>query len=179
MLNINEEDLKAAIVQKAADEILSHDSDLSGLIADEVKKRLDKIFIDRAEAQISKAINDAINAGFEREYQRVTHWGEPEGEKTSIKAELDKIVSGYWNHKVDKNGKPTTSSYDAMTRAEWLMTKICAEDFSKSMQQQAVNMTAHLKDGLRGHMAQMVNGLLDNLFRVKSWQDQDATKQPW
>jgi hypothetical protein len=179
MLNINEEDLKVAIVQKAADEILSQDDDLSGLIANEVKSRLDKIFIDRAEAQISETINDAITAGFEREYQRINRWGEPEGEKTTIKAQLDKIISGYWNQNVDKNGKPDSSNYGTMTRAEWLMTKICAEDFSKSMQQQAVNMTAHLKDGLRGHMAQMVNGLLDNLFKVKSWQDQDATKQPW
>ena len=51
MLNINEEDLKAAIVEKAADEILSHDSDLSGLIAKEVKARLDKLFVERAEVR--------------------------------------------------------------------------------------------------------------------------------
>lgn len=37
MLNINEEDLKTAIVAKAADQILRHDDDLSGLVRAEVE----------------------------------------------------------------------------------------------------------------------------------------------
>lgn len=41
MLNINEEDLKKAIVEKAADEILKEDDDLSDMIRQEVKKRLE------------------------------------------------------------------------------------------------------------------------------------------
>jgi hypothetical protein len=41
MLNINEQDLKEAIAQKAADEILSEDHDLTNMIAKEVKSRLD------------------------------------------------------------------------------------------------------------------------------------------
>ena len=53
MLNINEEDLKKAIVQKAADEILRQDDDLTSMIREEVKARLDKIFVDRAQAQVS------------------------------------------------------------------------------------------------------------------------------
>ncbi|HGN3515479.1 TPA: hypothetical protein ACKSJN_006259, partial [Pseudomonas aeruginosa] len=60
MLNINEEDLKAAIVEKAADEILTHDSELSALISKEVKSRLDKIFAERAMAQVEKAIDETV-----------------------------------------------------------------------------------------------------------------------
>lgn len=179
MLNINEEDLKAAIVARAADEILGRDDDLSALIRNEVRARLDRIFVDRAEAQIAKAVDDAIVAGFEREYQRTTSWGEPKGEKTSIQKELEKIVTGYWNVRVDSNGKPTDSSYGATTRAEYLMTTICAKDFSDTMKQSALNVAGALKDGLRIQLAKQMDFMLDGLFHVKSLQDQGKVEKPY
>lgn len=180
MLNINEEDLKTAIVAKATDEILSEDHDLSGLIAKEVKVRLDKIFVDRATAQIQAAIDQAIVSGFEREYQRVTNWGEPKGPVTSIRAELEKMVNGYWGANVDKrNGEPSDSSYNSISRAEYLMTKICAQDFSETMKQHALNVTGALKDGLRNKLAAEMDTMLSNLFHVKSLQDQGKVEKPY
>jgi hypothetical protein len=180
MLNINEEDLKRAIVERASDELLREDDDLSTLIAKEVKSRLDVIFKERAESQIAAAIDAAILNGFEREYQRTTQWGEPSGPKTSIKAELGKIVESFWNARVDaKNGKPTDSSYSSTTRAEFLMTQICAQDFSEAMKQHALNVTGALKDGLRNQLAAHMDNMLSNLFHVKSLQDQGKVEKPW
>lgn len=180
MLNINEDDLKAAIVEKATDEILKDSDDLSALIASEVKKRLDKIFIDSAEAQIKAAIDDAITGGFSREYQRVSSWGEPQGEKTSIKAELEKMVGSYWSTNVNpSSGKPTDSSYSAVSRANYLMTQICAQDFTETMKTHALNVTGALKDGLRNKLAGSLDGMLDDLFRVKSLQDQGKVEKPY
>jgi hypothetical protein len=179
MLNINEEDLKAAIVQKAADEILSMDDSLSSLISKEVTARLDKIFKEQADAQIRAEIDAAIKAGFEREYQRVNSWGEPNGERTSIRKELEKLVNGYWNHRVDRNGKPSDSSYNTMTRAEYLMTEICAKDFSEAMRQSALNVTGALKDGLRAQIAKQMDEMLNGLFHVKSLQDQGKVEKPY
>lgn len=180
MLNINEQDLKDAIVQKAADEILRQDDDLSEMIRQEVKKRLDAIFADRAEAQIQAEIDSAIQAGFEREYHRVTAWGEPDGPSTSIRKELEKLVSGFWSTKVDsKSGKPTDSSYSSVTRAEYLMTQICAKDFSDEMKTHALNVTGALKDGLRAQLAKSMDAMLDSLFHVKSLQDQGKVEKPW
>ncbi len=119
MLNINEDDLKAAIVARVSDEILEESPDLSALIAKEVRSRLDKIFVDRAEAQIQAAIDGAVATAFEREYRRVTSFGEPHGEATSIRKELEKTASAYWSAKVDpRTGKPTDSNYSSITRAE-------------------------------------------------------------
>lgn len=180
MLNINEKDLQDAIVQKAADEILSQDDDLSHLIQREVEKRLDAIFIERAEAQIQAAIDAAIEAGFEREYQRVTSWGEADGEKTSIRKELEKTISGYWSAKVDKRtGKLDGSAYNTVTRAEYLMTQICAKDFSDEMKTHALSVTGALKDGLRAQLAKSMDAMLDGLFHVKSLQDQGKVEKPW
>lgn len=180
MLNINEDDLKAAIVEKAADEILRHDDDLSAMIRQEVKVRLDKIFTERAEAQIQRAIDDAVANSFEREYQRVTAWGEPEGGKTTIRKELEKTVSAYWSMPVEpRTGKPSSSSYNTVTRAEYLMTQVCAEDFSKTMKDSAINITGALKDGLRNQLAKVMDDVLNGLFRVKSLQDQGKVEKPY
>lgn len=179
MLNINEDDLKAAIVASAADQLLSGNDDLSGLIAKEVKSRLDAIFKDRAEAQIAAAIDAAILNGFEREYQRTNQWGEQVGPKTSIKAELGALVEGYWSARVDRNGKPTESSYSSTSRAEYLMTQICAEDFSKAMKEHATNVTGALKDGLRNQLAKHMDLMLSDLFHVKSLQDQGKVEKPY
>lgn len=178
MLNINEEDLKAAIVEKAADDLI-HDEHLTSLVAKEVKARVDKIFVDRAEAQISLAIDEAIKTGFEREFQRTSSWGEPIGPKTSIRAELEKMVGGYWNTKVDKYGKPSDGYGDKMTRAEYLMTQICSGDFSEAMKQSALNVTGALKDGLRNQLAAHMDEMLNSLFHVKSLQDQGKVSKPY
>ena len=180
MLNINEDEIKAAIVQKAADEILRQDDGLTEMIRKEVKSRMDKIFADSAEAQIESMINDAIKEGFNHEYQRVTQFGEPNGPKTTIRNELEKTVSGYWTAKVDaKTGKPSTSDYSSVTRAEYLMTQICAEDFSNTMKQNVQNVTGALKDGLRNQLAKNMDYMLDELFRIKSLQDQGKVEKPY
>lgn len=180
MLNINEDDLKAAIVAKATDEILSDSDELEVLIKKEVKARLDRIFVDRAEAQIQAAIDAAVSNSFEREYRRVSSFGEPEGSPTSIRKELEKTVSGYWSSMVDaRTGKATDSNYNAVTRAEYLMTTICAEDFSDAMKQSALNVTGALKDGMRNQIGKQMDVILNELFRVKSLQDQGKVEKPY
>lgn len=181
MLNINEEDLKKAIVDKAADQILQHDDELSGMVRAEVQRRVEKIFVERANAEIQATIDQAVKNGFDLEYCRVDNWGRPEGEKTTIRKQLDASIQGYWTTKVDaRNGKPDSSSYgDKTTRAEYLMTQICAESFSEEMKKHAQNITGSLKDGLRGQMAKVMDGMLDELFRIRSLQDQGKVEKPY
>jgi hypothetical protein len=180
MLNINEQELKDAIAQKAADEILREDNDLNGMIAKEVKTRLDRIFIDRANAQIEAAIDQAVQTAFDREYQRVTSWGEADGPKTSIRAQIDKVINGYWSEQVNaKTGKPNDGYGDKVTRAEYLVTQMCAKDFSAQMRQDALNITGALKDGLRNQMALVMDETLNGLFKVKSLQDQGKVEKPY
>lgn len=180
MLNLNEEELKAAIVENAADQIIAADQDLSGMVMEEVRRRIDKIFLTGVDKQIQAAIDAAVSNSFEREYHKVTAWGEKEGKPTSIKKELEKTVGAYWTAKVDpKSGKPTDSTYSAVTRAEYLMTQVCAEDFSKGMKDAVINVTGALKDGLRAQLAKHMDEMLSELFRVKSLADQGKVEKPW
>lgn len=59
------------------------------------------------------------------------------------------------------------------------MTQICAEDFSKQMKDSAVNITGHLKDGLRNQMGKVMDDILSELFKVKSLQDQGKVEKPY
>lgn len=179
MLNINEGALKTAIVAQVADQLLSEDYDLSTMVATEIKKRIDKIFDERVKAQIQKAIDETVNGSFEREYRRVNQWGEQEGPSTTIRKELEKTVTAYWNTKVNPgNGAPSTG-YSTVTRSEWLMTKICAEDFTKQMQASVNSVTGFLKDGLRNQLAREMDNMLNNLFHIKSLQDQGKVEKPY
>lgn len=180
MLNINEKDLMAAIVAKASDEILRQEDDLSEMVRQEVRSRVDKIFAERATQQIQAAIDLAVMKSFEQEYRRVTAFGEPEGQPTTIRKELEKTVGAYWSSRVDpRTGKPATSNYDAVTRAEYLMTQICAEDFSAGIKQIALNVTGALKDGMRSQLGRHMDQMLEGLFRVKSLQDQGKVEKPY
>lgn len=180
MLNINEEDLKTAIVAKATDEILRHDDDLTDMVRQEVKKRVDAIFAERATKQIQEAIDAAVSSSFEQEYRRVTAFGEPDGAPTTIRKELERTVSGYWSAKVDpRTGKPASSDYNAVTRAEYLMTQVCAEDFTAGLKQSVNNVTGALKDGLRNQLAIQMDTMLTQLFNIKSLQDQGKVEKPY
>lgn len=180
MLNINEDDLKAAIVAKATDEILRHDEDLSAMVRKEVKLRVDKIFAERATQQIQEAIDAAVAKSFEQEYRRVTAFGEPEGAPTTIRKELERTVSAYWSAKVEpRTGKPASSDYNTVTRAEYLMTQVCAEDFSAGLKTSVLNVTGALKDGLRNQLGKHMDQMLSELFHVKSLQDQGKVEKPY
>ena len=184
--NIDPDKLEKLIVREAVDQILAsptEDQDRFGRMLDDIRKgvddRINNIFAERADALIQETLNAAIKGGFEREYSKVDQWGKREGEATSISKELERLVSGYWSERVGKNGKPTTSSYDSITRAEYLMTQICAEDFSAHMKQAALSVTGGLKDGLRNQMAAQMDKMLGDLFKVKSLQDQGKVEKPY
>ena len=171
-MEIDKDRIEAAIVAEVASEF-TRDEDLSTRINTEVNKRIDKLFKDQADAQITAVINDAIRNGFEREYCRITSWGERDGEPTTIRKELEKLISGYWNTKVEKDGKPASYGDSKPTRAEWVMMQLVASDFKDAMKQHVVNITGSLKDGLRKELHKTVNELLTGTFHVKSLADQE------
>lgn len=177
-MEVNLERIEKAAAQDVADHLLNSES-LRRRVDEAVQERINKHFEDTADERISKAVEDAIQNGFEREYQRVDHYGQRDGEPTTIRKELEKLVSAYWSEKVDpRSGKPSTS-YGAISRADYIMTTICAEDFSATLQQSARDVTGALKDGLRVQLAAQMDRMLNDLFRIKSLQDQGKVEKPY
>ena len=116
-MEIDKERIERAVIEQVADQMVT-DGDLEGRIKAVVESRIDAHFKSIGDSQISAAVNKAIAEGFEHEYCRVDSFGRRQGEPTTVSKELDRVVSGYWNCRVDSNGKPTDSSYSSISRQE-------------------------------------------------------------
>jgi len=179
MLNIDESSIRDTVAQKVADDLVN-DEHLLAEVSKKVQARIDNLFAERVDVLITKAIDDAVVNAFEREYTKVDQWGQKVGQTTSVKNQLDKIIGDFWSARVSStSGQPTERSYDSVSRAEFIMLKVCAADFSKTMQEHAINIAGHLKDGLRNQMAAHMDNILSDLFRVKSLQDQGKVVKPY
>lgn len=170
-MEINQQRIEDGIIREVADKIFS-DGDIQDSVNRDIDARVDRLFASRVNDQITAAIDAAVKAGFDREYSKRDSFGRQIGEPTTISKELDRMISGYWTQRVDQNGKPSEAVYSAtMTRAEWLMGKMVAADFEKEMKQHVVNVGGALKDHFRSVLHQHVNGMLSEVFRVKSVDD--------
>ena len=140
-MQIDQEKIEAEIIEQAVAEIVNSEH-LNGLAQKAVTERINAIFKNTAEKQIEDAVSAAIKEGFERPYTKVDSFGKPQGEPTTISAQLEKQIAGYWNQVVDKQGKPVEGgSYATFgTRAEWVMAQMVADDFKGQMKQLAVNI---------------------------------------
>jgi hypothetical protein len=172
-MELNQSRIEDAIVREVADKVID-DGELHDRIKLAVDARIDKLFKTTADAQIRVAIEAAITGGFEREYQRVDSFGQGRGDRTTIRAELEKMISGYWNVTVNKSGEPASGYGNNTTRAEWLMTRLVAADFKGEMKQHVINLGGALKDKLRIELHETVNKLLSEVFLVRSHGDEAA-----
>ena len=170
-MQINQEKIEQSIVEQAVDQLAGND-DLNQRVAVLIGQKVDAIFRETAEARIREAVETAIREGFEHSYRKVDNYGNQVGTATTISLELNRLIGGYWNERVDKQGKATESAYNSITRAEWMMTQLVAADFQGEMKQHIVNLGGSLKDSLRSKLQETVNGLLSEVFHVKSEGDQ-------
>jgi hypothetical protein len=166
-MELNQERIEAGIIAEVADKMIGA-AELFERVKREITARIDKLWSEVAADRIRSEVELAIADGFERSYQRVNQFGQPEGEKTTIRAELNRLIAGYWDARVDRSGKATDSTYGTTTRAEWMMVQLVASDFQGDMKQHIVNLGGSLKDALRAELYGTVNKLLSDVFHVKT-----------
>lgn len=170
-MELNQARIEDAIIAEVAGKLIG-DNDLYERAKRAFDGRVEKLWKEVAETRIRSEIELAISNGLEREYCKIDNFGAQKGEKTTIRAELEKLIGGYWNESVDRNGKPSSGYGDKLTRAEWMMTQLVAADFQGEMKQHVINLGGSLKDKLRGELHETVNRLLSETFNVKSADDQ-------
>jgi hypothetical protein len=174
-MKLDQKRIEDAVIEQIAETIISED-ELRSRVASAVDARIDRHFKTIADAQISQAVDKAITDGLEHEYCRVDSFGRKSGEPTSVRKELECVIAGYWNARVDKNGVPSDSSYSTISRAEFVMLKLVAADFSGEMKQHIVNLGGSLKDSLRHELRTTLDKLLSEVFYVQSEQDRELGK---
>jgi len=168
-LTLDNASIMEAVVSRLVDQFMRTDDQLYEEVERRIGKKIDALFLQKVEPRIQKELDKALTDCFHREYQKRTAWGEPDGEKTTISKELERLMSNYWSETVDDKGK--VSAYSEMTRAEYTMAKVTGEDFKDQMHRYLVQGAAALKDGLRAQMRSQIDTMLANLFHVQTAQD--------
>lgn len=166
-MQIDQAQIEKAIIDQAVHTFIT-DNEIYTRIRDGINARIDKVFAEKVNLVITEAVERITSEGFERVYHKTDGFGRPVGEPTSISKELETLVANYWAARVDRNGKPTDSSYSSMSRAEWMMAQICADDFSKEMKQHVVNVGGALKDHFRGVLNEHIAIMLSEVFHVNT-----------
>lgn len=176
-MQIDQDKIEKAIVAGAVDAVI-HDDDLFERVKRGIDARIDKIFVDKVQSCVEVAVEHCVKSGFEREYRKIDSFGRPTGEPTSISKELETLISRYWTDRVNAQGKKVEDgAYNSVSRAEWMMTKICADDFSKEMKQHVVNVSGALKDHFRAVLNSHVASMLSGVFKVQSQGDRDLKRR--
>ena len=170
-MKIDKDAIQKGVIERITEEMLDR-VDWHDVIRGMLQEKVDASYSTAVEKNIDEIVDKAIKSGFEHEYHKTNGLGLPMGDKTSIGAELEKLIGRYWTEKVSSNGKPSDSSFHTTTRAEWLMLQICGDKFTEQMKQQVVNVTGDLKDNLRGVLRQQTDNMVKDLFRVRTKDDQ-------
>lgn len=175
-MQLDQERIENAIIKEAAGKLIG-DDELYERVKRAIDLRIDKLWKETAEERIRSEVEMAIADGFEKSYRKVDSFGQTSGEPTTIRKELERLITGYWDQRVGRDGKPTESSYSSTTRAEWMMTQLVAADFQGEMKQHVINLGGALKDQLRSELHGTVNRLLSDVFKVRSADDQGKKRQ--
>lgn len=173
-MELNIERIEQGVIEAAVEQLMESGIYRRATDAAEakVKERMDAIFTEQVQARIEEAVNQAITDGFNRTYVKVTGFGQPSGQPTTIAKELEALTSNYWEAKVDSQGRPAEGYSAKMTRAEYVMGKILVADFSDQIKQLVVNSAGQFKDALRVSLHGTVNEVLSSILRVNSLGDQ-------
>lgn len=178
-MEIDIKTVQDAIVQKAVDDILS-DEDIYARIDREIDNRIKETIANRVEEMLAQKVEEAVNSGLDATYHMVDNFGKKVGEETTIRERLVVLAKDHWSQRVSKrDGSPLKDSVGTITRAEYVMMKACGDQFSKDMEQHVLNGAGAFKDGFRKQLGVHIDSVLDQIFRVKSEQDQGKESKPW
>lgn len=169
-LTLDVKSIETAVVERAVDRFFDEHYDFGATLKTAVEKRINTLFAEKAETAIAAAVDTALDNAFDREFAKVTPWGEQQGPTSTIRKELETLLANFWQQKVDKQGKPS-DGYGAVTRVEYQMTRIAGEDFIKNLEQHLIRSAASFKDGLRNELRARVDAMMGNLFHVQTAQD--------
>jgi hypothetical protein len=167
-MQIDQAKIEKAIIDGAVSGFID-DGDLYERVKKGIEARIDNLFATKVAQSVTETVERIAKEGFERQYRKTDSFGRPVGEPTSISKELEAMIGNYWNHRVNLRGEPVENgAYNSTSRAEWMMAKVCADDFSKEMKQHVVNVAGALKDHFRGVLNDHVATMLTDVFKVQS-----------
>jgi len=118
------------------------DNKLESAIGNLIEKT--KPFIEK---RVEEIMIQKMNEVFDKPFQPVDRWGEPRGEKTTIKDLIANEAIEYWNKDVDCNNKPCGAyTSDKQTRAMFFAKKSIESFYKTEMESVVKKMAEDMKN---------------------------------
>ena len=161
---------KEDIIDKLAEKMISADygEDYEDRVSTQVQKRIESKLTESVNKAFLSAVDDKLNAILDEiiaaEVTPVSIWGEPQGEKTTIRDQLVKRAKDFWMQKVDKNGK-ACDSYYGVPRHEHIVNEAVKKEFEAVVKSNIDGIVAGLKDALRTDMIKSVDENMKRVFK--------------
>lgn len=152
-LNITQEQLVEIAANKLVEQV-DEDSVYSRAM-EIVESRITSLIEKKLTPAVDQFLRDELEKIADAEFERVTEWGEPTGQKISIRKILQEQSKHYWSQKVNNDGKSGDGYGYREERAKWFAeqvmkstfeqaiqtnAKIVVDEFAKQLQQAGVNL---------------------------------------
>lgn len=138
-------------------------SDARENVISEVRSSITKAIQAEITVIVARVIQEETCKTFDSVFQPVDPWGEKTGEPTTIREIFRQRCKDWWSQKVDREGKPMTSSYgrdSAPTMANWHAENAMKEIVSKEFPAQMGELIKETKAALGLAMTQQVHAIV-------------------
>lgn len=123
-----------------------------------------KKFEEKINARVDEITSAKVNDLLDKPFQPVDEWGQPKGEKTTVKQIIVKYASDYWDVKVGTDGKPAREGvyhYDSLpTRGEMYAQKVVKELFTSAVERQVKELASTLFEKIPEALGAEINKLV-------------------
>lgn len=175
-LGFDKEEIKERIIELAADRLLSrYESDEDGVdekFASDLKKKLEKVVIDRIDAAVVKIADEHILPNAAQfidnvTFQETNKWGEPQKPKLTYREYLAQRAENYLSERVNYQGKTEKEdSYNwrgDRTRIAYMVEKHIMHHIEETMKKCVADANSQIAEGITGavkmKLAEVMNSL--------------------
>lgn len=144
---------KDMIVQHIAEQFFDEE-DVRSKIMYDVKQ----IIIKRTEGKIDGILTEALSELVDRPFQEVDSWGDPKGNKTTLRELVKTKATGYLTEKVTDKGE--TGYHANMTRAAYLANKAAADCLTYEIKSEITKAVEQAKTEVKRLVAQHIQTIL-------------------
>lgn len=126
-------------------------NNLTDTLYEQLEKDISELIVKKLNDRINKRVDAMVDTlcreSFELTFQPVDTWGEPKGEKTTLKEMIKKAGIDYWNDKVNKDGEK--QSYGDMRRFEFVAKKVINDVITHDLEHQVKQVFTEVRDAVK------------------------------
>lgn len=145
--------IEEEIISRAVSAVMSRlerhiDNALSRFVAEDYRQAI----TDRVVAIADAMVDEQMNVRF----QRTNTWGEPAGEKTTMREVLEKEIKKLMEMQVDAQGRPAGYRDVKTNRINWVIAELVREQMEKTVREETGRVTAEAKKQVQKFVSEFI-----------------------